>query len=95
MGEQIDKIDKLEQRIQQLKARKQAMLRREHEKERKLRTRELIQTGAVFEKFFGTRNAEEAEKICQTIAKDSNFSHLKKLINFKQENDKVQTKFPT
>ncbi|MEF9953366.1 hypothetical protein [Clostridium sp.] len=41
------KIDKIEEKIQQLKAQKQAILNREKEKERKARTRRLIQIGAI------------------------------------------------
>ena len=74
-----EKLDKLEARIKQLQARKQAMLRREAEKARKLRTRELIQTGAIFEKYFGTRNAETAEEICQLIIHDQGIKQKLKL----------------
>lgn len=44
-----EKIDKIEQKINQLKAQKQALLAREKEKERKARTRRLIQIGAIIE----------------------------------------------
>lgn len=44
-----EKIDKIEQKINQLKARKQALLAREKEKERKARTRRLIQIVAIIE----------------------------------------------
>ena len=44
-----EKIDKIEQKINQLKAQKQAILAREKEKERKARTRRLIQIGAIIE----------------------------------------------
>ncbi|MEG0129351.1 hypothetical protein [Clostridium sp.] len=46
MAEQT-KIDKIEEKIQQLKAQKQAILNREKEKERRTRTRRLIQIGAI------------------------------------------------
>ena len=44
-----EKIDKIEQKINQLKAQKQALLAREKEKERKARTRRLIQIVAIIE----------------------------------------------
>ena len=44
-----EKIDKIEQKINQLKAQKQAILAREKEKERKARTRRLIQIVAIIE----------------------------------------------
>ncbi|SCK00578.1 Protein of uncharacterised function (DUF3847) [uncultured Clostridium sp.] len=44
-----EKIDKIEQKINQLNAQKQALLAREKEKERKARTRRLIQIVAIIE----------------------------------------------
>lgn len=55
------KIDKLEQKINQLKAQKQAILAREKEKERKARTRRLIQIGAILDSM-GIDNIELADK---------------------------------
>lgn len=86
-----EKLDKLEARIKQLQARKQAMLRREAEKARKLRTRELIQTGAIFEKYFGTRNAETTEEICQLIIHDQDMKQKLKL----HQPQPAATKTPT
>ena len=56
-----EKIDKIEQKINQLKAQKQAILAREKEKERKARTRRLIQIGAIIENM-GIDNVELANK---------------------------------
>lgn len=47
--EQNQKLDKLEEKIKQLQAQKQALIAREKEKERKARTRRLIQIGAIIE----------------------------------------------
>ena len=44
-----EKIDKIEEKINQLNAQKQALLAREKEKERKARTRRLIQIVAIIE----------------------------------------------
>lgn len=57
-----EKIDKIEQKINQLKAQKQAILAREKEKERKARTRRLIQIGAIIENM-GIDNVELANKL--------------------------------
>lgn len=59
--EEQTKIDKLELKINQLKAQKQAILAREKEKERKARTRRLIQIGAIIESI-GINNIELAAK---------------------------------
>lgn len=59
--EEQTKIDKLELKINQLKAQKQAILAREKEKERKARTRRLIQIGAIIENM-GIDNVELANK---------------------------------
>lgn len=57
--EQIENIDL---KIQQMKARKQQLESRLKEKERKDRTRRLIQVGAIFEKYFDFVGEEEAEQ---------------------------------
>lgn len=56
-----EKIYKIEQKINQLKAQKQAILAREKEKERKARTRRLIQIGAIIENM-GIDTVELADK---------------------------------
>ena len=56
-----EKTDKIEQKINQLKAQKQAILAREKEKERKARTIRLIQIGAIIENI-GIDNIELANK---------------------------------
>jgi phage shock protein A len=57
-----EKIDKLEKKIQQLKAQKQAIIAREKEKERKARTRRLIQIGALAEKYLDIHSPEDMEQ---------------------------------
>lgn len=59
--EEQTKIDKLELKINQLKAQKQAILAREKDKERKARTRRLIQIGAIIENI-GIDDVELANK---------------------------------
>lgn len=55
------KIDKLDEKIKQLKAQKQAIIAREKEKERKARTRRLIQIGAIIDSM-GINDVELADK---------------------------------
>lgn len=57
----ISKIDKLDEKIKQLKAQKQAIIAREKEKERKARTRRLIQIGAIIDSI-GIDTVELADK---------------------------------
>jgi hypothetical protein len=57
--EQIESIDL---KIRQMKAKKQQLESRLKERERKDRTRRLIQVGAIFEKYFDFVGEEEAEK---------------------------------
>ncbi len=48
-----EQLDNIEEKINQLNARKKAILSREKEQTRKERTRRLIQVGAVVEKYCG------------------------------------------
>ena len=54
-----EKVQKIDEKINQLKAQKQALLAREKEKERKARTRKLIQAGAILEKYSQKENLED------------------------------------
>lgn len=54
-----EKVQKIDEKINQLKAQKQALLAREKEKERKARTRKLIQAGAILEKYSKKENLED------------------------------------
>lgn len=66
-SEQIRKID---EKMEQLKARKKALLAREREQERKNRTRRLIQIGAIAEKYLnceGVSPQDFEEKIKQLV----------------------------
>jgi len=58
-----ERLRELEEKIEQLKARKQQVESRMKEKERKERTRRLIQVGAIFEKYFDIEDVDQAEKI--------------------------------
>lgn len=58
-----ERLLELEKKIEQIKVKKQQVESRLKEKERKERTRRLIQVGAIFEKYFEIEGQEEAEKI--------------------------------
>jgi len=53
-----ERLAKLDQKIDQLKAQKQALEARAKEKERKARTRRLIQNGALAEMYLGCEGVE-------------------------------------
>lgn len=62
-----EKIAALEKRMEQLKARKQKLQVELSQKERKERTRRLIQIGAIFEKHFEIQSIEEAEALVKHL----------------------------
>jgi len=59
------RLEKIDEKINQLKAQKESILARKKEKERKARTRKLIQVGALFEKYSNLENLEDIEKWLQ------------------------------
>ena len=58
-----ERLQELQKKVEQLKARKQQVEMRLKEKDRKQRTKRLIEVGAIFEKYFEIEGKEEAEKI--------------------------------
>lgn len=58
---ELERLQEIEQKIVQLRAQKQQLEARVKQKERKERTRRLIQIGATFEKLWDVRTHEEAE----------------------------------
>jgi len=58
-----ERLKELEKKIEQIKVKKQQVESRMKEKERKERTRRLIQVGAIFEKYFDIADVDQAEKI--------------------------------
>lgn len=63
-----EKIQELDTKINQIEARKERMKNRLKEKERKERTRRLIQVGAIFENHFEIEGKEQAELIASGLA---------------------------
>lgn len=70
--QQNDRLKKIDEKMAQLKAQKQAIINREKEKERKDRTRRLIQNGALAEKYLSCEgiSPEEFEKLLQKLCID-------------------------
>lgn len=62
-----ERLKELEIKMEQIKAKKQQVASRIQQKERKERTRRLIQVGAIFESYFGFKEEgltpEQAEQI--------------------------------
>ncbi|KOO43754.1 hypothetical protein [Priestia koreensis] len=58
-----ERLLELENKMKEMEAKKQQIAQRLKEKERKERTRRLIQIGAIFEKHFEIQGEEEAEKV--------------------------------
>ena len=69
-----EKLDKIEEMINQLKAQKQALLAKEKEKERKARTRRLIQIGAIIESM-GIDDVELAAKFKATFENNNSYNN--------------------
>ncbi|KAB3587237.1 hypothetical protein GAY21_23525 [Phocaeicola vulgatus] len=65
-----ERLREVEQKIEQLRAQKQQLETRVKEKERKERTRRLIQIGAVFEKWWDVQTPEEAELLIKAMKTD-------------------------
>lgn len=76
-----DRLKKIDEQISKLKAQKQALLNRDRAKDRKARTRRLIQTGAIFEKFLELNSVEEAEILARIVAENpASLDELKRLL---------------
>ena len=62
MTEQEEKrLQKIQEKISQLKSQEQTIINREKERQRKQRTHRLIQNGALAEKYLGCENMEPQE----------------------------------
>uniref|UniRef100_UPI003F4CD5DB hypothetical protein n=1 Tax=Actinomadura geliboluensis TaxID=882440 RepID=UPI003F4CD5DB len=74
-----ERLRELEEKMEQIKARKQQVASRIQQKERKERTRRLIQVGAIFEKYFDIVGEDEAEKVAYGM-KEAVHKHKDKLL---------------
>lgn len=64
-----ERLEELEIKMNQIKEKKEQIANRLKEKERKKRTRRLIQMGAIFEKYFSLNDSAEAEKVAFGLQK--------------------------
>lgn len=65
------KLELIDEKIKQLQNKKQAMIQREKTQERKLRTKRLIEMGAITEKYFDISSPEELK-----ILFDKNINYI-------------------
>lgn len=82
-----ERLQELEEKMAQIKAKKQQVANRIQSKERKERTRRLIQVGAIFEKYFDFIGEDQAEMIAYGM-KDAVEKHKEKLMNIDVEKSK-------
>ncbi|MGG1685138.1 hypothetical protein [Pseudalkalibacillus sp. NRS-1564] len=86
-----ERLQELEEKMEQIKAKKQQVASRIQAKERKERTRRLIQVGAIFEKYFDIVGEDQAEKVAYGM-KDAVEKHKEKLMNIDVEKSKQEKK---
>lgn len=85
------RLRELEDKVKQLDAQREKIASRLKEKQRKERTRRLIQVGAVFEKYFDIEGEEEAEKVAYGM-KDAVKKHKENLMKIDVEKSKAEGK---
>lgn len=86
-----ERLRELEEKMEQIKAKKQQVASRIQQKERKERTRRLIQVGAIFEKYFDIVGEDQAEKVAYGM-KDAVEKHKEKLLKIDVEKSKKENK---
>lgn len=86
-----ERLQELEDKIAQIKAQKQQLANRIQTKERKERTRRLIQVGAIFEKYFDIVGEDQAEKVAYGL-KDRALKHKNDLLQIDVEKSKEENK---
>ena len=93
MAKLEEKYKKLNDQKIKLLEKQAALKKRISEAGRKARTRELIQAGAIVEKYIGTRDIFEIEALCQIIVNNQNFEEIRQMVAHKaKELKKVQEK---
>lgn len=81
MADNKEKISKIDEKIKQLQAQKNSLIAREKEKERKARTRRLIQIGAIFDSI-GIDTVEKAIAFkCEFYNDEKCKNWINKIIN--------------
>jgi hypothetical protein len=84
-----ERLQALEEKMAQIKAKKQQLASRIQSKERKERTRRLIQVGAIFESYFDIIGEDQAEKVAYGM-KDAVEKHRAKLMTIDVTKSKKQ-----
>ena len=87
----VERLRELEEKMEQMKAKKQQVESRLKEKERKERTRRLIQVGAIFEKYFDIVGEDQAEKVAFGM-KEIVEKNKEQLLNIDVETSKEKNK---
>ncbi|MED4534226.1 hypothetical protein ABET51_15720 [Metabacillus fastidiosus] len=86
-----ERLRELDEQMEKIKARKQQLESRMREKERKARTKRLIEVGAIFEKYFDIVGEDQAEKIAYGM-KELVEKHKVKLLDIDVERSKKANK---
>lgn len=87
-----ERLKEIDKKIEQAKAKRQQIESRLKQKERKERTRRLIQVGAIFEKYFEIEGQEQAEKVAFRSAefiKERLDDFLKTDVEKSKQNNKI------
>ncbi|RIW27274.1 hypothetical protein D3H55_23115 [Bacillus salacetis] len=84
-----ERLKELEEKMEKIKAKKQQVASRLQQKERKERTRRLIQVGAIFEKYFDIVGEDQAEQVAYGM-KGAVEKHKEKLLNIDVEKSKKE-----
>lgn len=84
-----ERLRELEEKMEKIKARKQQVESRLKEKERKERTKRLIEVGAIFEKYFEIKGQEDAEKLAIALKAYVSKNKEKILSTSKEELEKM------
>ena len=87
----VERLRELDEKMEQMKAKKQQVESRLKEKERKERTRRLIQVGAIFEKYFDIVGEDQAEKVAFGM-KEIVEKNKEQLLNIDVETSKEKNK---
>ena len=83
-----ERLEELNQKMEQMKAKKMQLETRLKEKERKERTKRLIEVGAIFEKYFAITGKDQAEKVALGM-KEIVEKNKEKLLNIDEEKFKL------
>lgn len=85
------RLETIDEKIQKLENEKKKIIANEKEKERKARTKMLIELGAIVNKYFNIGSAENAELFCrQQIERNDMFDLLEQEYNVTGKEDFIR-----